>query len=291
MIKWRGIRFGLHPLFVLVMLASVATGRFLEIAVLFFIVLIHELGHLIAAAGFGWTIREVKLLPFGGVIEVEEAGTLPTREEAWVAIAGPLQNVWLAGAGWLLGQAGLVDSLWAEDFVRANLLLLCFNLLPILPLDGGKLLQAWVSMRVPYHRTLILCARVSLAFSFILLAASIAPLLFGGLLHLNLLAIGVFLIVSNWMHARNVPFLFFRFLVHRARRAERRFDAGTLARPIVLAEHRPLTAALRLFMKEGYHLIYIMRNGRIAKVVPENAVIDGVLSQISPGNADLRFFM
>jgi stage IV sporulation protein FB len=291
LIKWRGIRFGLHPLFVLVMLASVATGRFLEISVLFVIVLIHELGHLIAAAGFGWTIREVKLLPFGGVIEVEEAGTLPVREEAWVAIAGPLQNVWLAGVGWLLGQAGWVDSLWAEDFVRANLLLLFFNLLPILPLDGGKLLQAWVSMRIPYHRTLVLCARISLAFSVIVLLASAAPLMFGGLLHLNLFAIGIFLIASNWMHWRNIPFLFMRFLVHRARRFERHIDAGTLARPIVLSENRPLSAALRLFMKEGYHLIYIMKNGRIAKVVPENAVIDGVLRHVSPGNADLRFFM
>ena len=291
MIKWRGIRFGLHPLFVLVMLASVATGQFPELIVLFAIVLIHEVGHLIAARGFGWTVREVKLLPFGGVIEVKEAGALPVREEAWVAVAGPLQNVWLAGAGWLLGQAGLVDGLWAEDFIRANLLLIFFNLLPILPLDGGKLLQAWVSLRLPYHRTLVLCARISLVFSVIVLAASLAPLAFGGRLHLNLFVIGLFLLASNWANSRNVPFLFLRFLVHRQERAERRIDAGTLVRPIVLAEHRPLTAALRLFMKEGYHLIYVMKNGRIAKVVPENVVIDAYFRQISPGNADKRIFM
>ncbi len=291
MIKWRGIRFGLHPLFVLVMLASVATGRFAELAVLFAIVLIHELGHVAAAVGLGWTVKEVKLLPFGGVIEVEEAGALPVKEEIRVAVAGPLQNAWLAGAGWLLGQAGLVDSLWAEDFVRANLLLICFNLLPILPLDGGKLLQAWVSLHVPFHRTLVWCARISLAFSVMMALASAAPLLFGGLLHLNLLAVGIFLIASNWMHNRNVPFLFLRFLVHRAKRSERHFDTGVLARPIVLSESRPVSAALRLFMKEGYHLVYVMQNGRIARVVPEGAVIDGALRHLSPGHADFRFFM
>jgi stage IV sporulation protein FB len=273
------------------MIGSVATGRFVELSVLFVIVLIHELGHVAAALKFGWTMKEVKLLPFGGVVEVEEAGALPAREEAWVAVAGPIQNVWLAGAGWLAGQAGWIDGIWADEFVRANLLILFFNLLPILPLDGGKLLQAWISLYVPYHRTLIWCARISLACSGAVVLASVLPLLFGGLLQLNLLAVGLFLLYANWTHMRNVPFLFFRFLVHRSRRFERIADTGVLARPIILSEHRPLTAALRLFMKEGYHLIYVMKNGRIAKVLPEGAVIDGILGRLNPGHADFRFFM
>ena len=77
MIKWRGISFRLHPLFVLVMLASVVTGRFAELITLFAIVLWHELGHLFAALRYGWTVKEVKLLPFGGVLEVEDAGSIP----------------------------------------------------------------------------------------------------------------------------------------------------------------------------------------------------------------------
>ncbi len=272
------------------MLGAVATGRFLELAALFVIVLIHELGHLAAALKFGWTVKEVKLLPFGGVVEVEEAGALPSKEEAWVALCGPLQNVWLAAAGWLAGQAGWIDGGWAEGFVRSNLLLLCFNLLPILPLDGGKLLQTWIGLYVPYHRTLLWCARISLVFSAAVVIGSAAPVGFGGHLQLNLLAVGAFLLYSNWFHLRNVPYLFFRFLVHRKRRSERRIDAGVLARPIVLSERRPVTAALRLFMKEGYHLIYVMRQGRVAKVLPEGTVIDGVLGRMHSGNADFRFF-
>jgi stage IV sporulation protein FB len=291
LIKWRGIAFRLHPLFVLVMLGGVATGRLMELAALFAIVLVHELGHLAAALRFGWTVKEVRLLPFGGVVEVEEAGALPTREEAWVAACGPLQNVWLAGAGWLAGQAGWIDAGWADGFVRSNLLLLFFNLLPILPLDGGKLLQACIGLYVPYHRTLLWCARISLVFSAAAVLASAVPLLFGKPLHLNLLAVGAFLLYSNWVHLRNVPFLFFRFLVHRQRRSEVRIEAGVLARPIVLSERRPVSAALRLFMKEGYHLIYVMKQGRVAKVVPEGTVIDGIMGRLQSGHADFRFFM
>ncbi|MFD0674355.1 M50 family metallopeptidase [Cohnella sp. GCM10027633] len=291
MIKWKGIAFRLHPLFVLVMIASVATGRFMELATLFVIVLWHELGHLLAALRFGWTVREVKLLPFGGVVEVEEAGTLPAREEIWVALAGPAQNLILCGAGWMLGQAGLADPVWVEAFVRANLLIGAFNLLPVLPLDGGRMLQAWMSLHTPYHRTLMWCARISLVFSGLIVLGSLYPLLGGGLVHLNLLAVGLFLCASNWTYMRNVPFVFLRFLVHRSERSDSRIDRGVLSRPIVIAEDRPLAHVIRLFMKEQYHLVYVMRRGKIAKVVPEKTIIDGFLGRLTSGNADLRFFM
>lgn len=273
------------------MIASIATGRFIELAMLFFIVLWHELGHLLAALRFGWTVREVKLLPFGGVVEVEEAGTLPVREEIWVALAGPMQNAILSSACWLLGLAGFVDSGWADAFIRANLLIGAFNLLPVLPLDGGRMLQAWISLHAPYHRTLMWSARISLLFSALIVIASIYPLLAGGLIQLNLLAVGIYLCASNWTYLRNVPFVFLRFLVHRNQRSETRIDRGVLSRPIVIAEDKPLIHILRLFMKEQYHLVYVMNRGKIARVVPEKTIIEGFLGRLTSGNADLRLFM
>ena len=273
------------------MLASVATGRLLELATLFFIVVVHELGHLAMALRCGWTVREVRLLPFGGVVEVEEAGTVPAREEMAVAVCGPLQHVWLAALGWLLGYIGWVDAAWADFFVRANATVMAFNLLPVVPLDGGRLLQSWFSLRIPYHRTLLWSARISLAFSALIVAASLYPLLTGGLLQLNLLAIGLFLVASNWTYLRNVPFLFLRFLVHRAQRAERHFELGTIARPIVLAEERALSSIVRLFMRDSYHLVYVMKRGKIVRVVPERPILDGFLGSLSSKHADLRIFM
>ncbi|RKP54249.1 Zn-dependent protease [Cohnella endophytica] len=291
MIKWRGIGFRLHPLFMLVMIASIATGRFTELFTLFVIVIWHELGHLIAALHFGWTIREVKLLPFGGVLEVEESGSLPPKEEAWVAVAGPAQNVLLAGIAYALGHFGWIDKGWSDDFVRANALIGLFNLLPILPLDGGRMLLAWISLRLPYHRTLLWSAKISLLFSCLIVAASLYPLLHGGLLQLNLMAVGLFLVASNWTYMRNVPFVFLRFLVHRSERAEKIIDRGKLSLPIVIAEDRPLSYILGLLRKEQYHLVYVMKRGKIANVVPEKTIIDGFLGGLTSGNADLDVFM
>jgi stage IV sporulation protein FB len=273
------------------MIASIATGQFTELATLFVIVLWHEMGHLVAALRFGWTVREVKLLPFGGVVEVEDAGTLPVREEIWVAIAGPAQNVLLAAIGYFLGQVGWIGKEWADDFVRANVLIGLFNLLPVLPLDGGRMLQAWISLQVPFHRALTWSAKISLAFSFLIVIASLYPLRSGGLLHLNLLTVGVFLCASNWVYLRNIPFVFLRFLVHRSERSEKQFDRGKLSMPIVIAENRPLSSIIKLFMKEQYHLVYVMKRGKIANVVPEKAIIDGFLGRLTSGNADLKIFM
>ncbi|MFC5469445.1 M50 family metallopeptidase [Cohnella suwonensis] len=290
MIKWRGIAFRLHPLFMLVMLASVVTGRFAELLTLFAIVFWHELGHLAAALRYGWRIKEVKLLPFGGVLEVEEAGSLPVKEEIMVALAGPAQNALLAGIAYALGLAGWVDLAWSDEFVRTNALIGLFNFMPVLPLDGGKILQSLLSLRAPFHRTLLWSAKISLLFSAVVVAASLAPLLRGGLLQLNLLAVGIFLFASNWTYWRNVPFVFLRFLVHRSESGLRYIDEGKLSRPIVISDNRPLSSILRLFMKEQYHLVYVMKRGKIANVVPEKTIIDGFLGGLAPGNAELKLF-
>ncbi|RUS47658.1 site-2 protease family protein [Cohnella sp. AR92] len=291
MINWRGISFKLHPLFVLLMLLALAMGQWLGIVTLFAIVLLHELGHLFMALRFGWTIREVKLLPFGGVLEVEEAGAVPAREEAWVAIAGPAQNALLALIAWLAGSVGWVETAWAHDFIKANALILLFNLLPIMPLDGGKLAQVWMCLRIPYHRVLLWSTRLSLFFSAAVVLYSFVPLLQGGVLQMNTLAVGVFLCASNWTYRRNVPFVFLRFLVHRARRSEGRISGGTLAQPIVVSEQRQPSEVVKLLMKERYHLVYVMKQGRIQKVVPEGQMVDRFLNTLTNGHADLRFFM
>lgn len=291
MIKIGGIGFRFHPLFVLLMLLSVMTGRLAEMTALFFIVLLHELAHLRTALRFGWKIREVKLLPFGGVVETEEAGSVPVREEALVALAGPAYNLLLSLAAWGLGQTGLIDRLWADDFARASALIALFNMLPVLPLDGGRLLQCWLSMRVPYHRALLWSVRISLVFSVLVSLGAIGPLFLGGLIHLNLLAIGLFLVASNWTYMRNLPFVFLRFLVRRSERSGIRIDEGTLAQPIVVARQRQLSHVVRLLMKERYHLIYMMDQGKISRVVPEGQIIDGFLGSLTEGHADFRFFM
>ncbi|MCZ8513354.1 M50 family metallopeptidase [Paenibacillus filicis] len=273
---WFGIRFRFHPLFSIIVLLSALTGYFVEIITLFGIVLIHELGHAAAAKGLGWKVKEVQLLPFGGVAVVEEHSDIPVWQDLTVALAGPLQNAWMMAVGSLLAGWGLLPPVWGAYFVQANLLIGLFNMLPIFPLDGGKVLLALFGLWLPYEKTIRLTVWISLVFSGLMLCASALHLLTekGGL-QLNLLMIGLFLLYSNWYELRGIPYRFVRFLVNRPVRQQGLLSRGTAALPIVVLDKRRVTEIVRLFMRDRYHLIYVLdERGALRHIVPEKTMLD-----------------
>ncbi|MEW9700129.1 M50 family metallopeptidase [Paenibacillus sp. SI8] len=291
MIKWGGTIYRFHPLFTLIFIGSAFTGYFLEAATLFGIVFIHELGHLAAASGFGWRVREVQLLPFGGVVIVDELGSVPTSEELIVALAGPLQHVWLILTAVVLQWFGVGAHEWWTYFIEANLMVGLFNLLPVMPLDGGKVLQCLLGYVFSYHSTILYTTWISMILSAGVICAAVFQFL-GGQLPLNLLVIGIFLLVTNWYAHRQLPYHFFRFLMSRSGRASRLLSRGTLAQPIVVTKQRTMAETVKLFMREKYHLIYVVNEkGRIQAVLPEQQLVSGYLDGKKPGSAVSDLFM
>lgn len=125
--------------------ASTAYGAALGFAVLFGVcVLAHELGHTLVSIRLGHPVRRVVLFALGGVSEIEDE---PERagHELLIAATGPAVSLLLAGGARLAYPAvpagGLPAALLALLF-WSNLALAAFNLLPGLPLDGGRLLRA-----------------------------------------------------------------------------------------------------------------------------------------------------
>jgi Zn-dependent protease len=115
------------------------------VVLLYVSVLVHELSHCIVARSYHLPVRRIMLYPLGGVSEIEREAPTPLREFA-VAGAGPGLSLVLAGAGW--GLAQLVPDGTPGMVLRAlaftNFLVGLFNLLPGLPLDGGRMLRAIV---------------------------------------------------------------------------------------------------------------------------------------------------
>lgn len=109
-------------------------------------VLVHELGHVAVARAYGMPVRRVTLHLLGGVSELEGHMTTPGREFL-VAVAGPALSLVLGGLGWValvtLDPAGAAGILLFQ-LTAANLLVGVFNLLPGLPLDGGRVVKAGI---------------------------------------------------------------------------------------------------------------------------------------------------
>ncbi|MGW8063434.1 site-2 protease family protein [Streptomyces ziwulingensis] len=109
-------------------------------------VLVHELAHTIAALRFKLPVRRIQLQFFGGVSEIEKEAETPGREFV-LAFVGPLLSLVLAGVFYvamLPVEPGTVPGVLLAGLMISNLLVAAFNLLPGLPLDGGRMLRAVV---------------------------------------------------------------------------------------------------------------------------------------------------
>lgn len=113
---------------------------------LFASVLLHELGHSLAARTQGITVNSITLFLFGGVAAIERESKTPLGA-FWVAIAGPLVSFALFIIFWTMGNLGqqwLIVRYFGQNLGQINLFLGLFNLIPGLPLDGGQILKALV---------------------------------------------------------------------------------------------------------------------------------------------------
>lgn len=255
------------------------TGYIVELLVLFGVIFIHELGHAAAASCLQWRIKEIRLLPFGGVAEVEEAGNIPIWEELIVVLAGPAQHLFMIGLALLFRAMGLWDDLWTDYFIQVNLMIGLFNLLPILPLDGGKVLQALISLWLPYYRTLHVGYTVSLILSAMLTAAALGIWNAYGV-DLNLLLIGIFLLIHNWFDYRNMTYIFLRFLSGRDQRIQSWLHSGVALEPLMVSEEIPLKQVMQMLKRERYHMIYICnKQGKIKQALPEQRVVNAYLTR------------
>jgi stage IV sporulation protein FB len=289
--RWFGITFRFHPLFSIVILLSAAGGYFVETATLFGIVLVHEIGHVTAAKGFGWRVKEVFLLPFGGEAVVEELGNVPVWQEVVVTLAGPLQNLWMIVIAYSLQWLGLIPEQWSAYFIQANLLIALFNLLPVLPLDGGKLLQSVMSLWLPYHRVIMYSCTFSLLLSVSGTLLSLVHSVRGGI-QMNLLIIGLFLIYSNWYSYKSISYHFMRFLLQRETALIRLMNRGTAAQPIIINGQRTVTDIVRLFMREKYHLIYVIdERGDLSMIISEQPLLHSYFSDTRRECAISELFM
>lgn len=109
-------------------------------------VLVHELAHTVAALRFKLPVRRIQLQFFGGVSEIEKESESPGREFV-LAFVGPLLSLVLAGLFYGAMQAvrpGTVPGVLLAGLMISNLIVAIFNLLPGLPLDGGRMLRAVV---------------------------------------------------------------------------------------------------------------------------------------------------
>jgi Zn-dependent protease len=166
-----GIQLAVHASFILLLVyygydgwvSGGLTGLLWSVGLilLFFVcVILHELGHSLTARRYGVRVPRILLLPIGGMAEFDRIPRKPSQE-LLITLAGPAVNFLLVAVLLPLSWRGLfsteeitpysladlVDQLW-----YANLVMGLFNLLPVFPMDGGRIFRALLAYKLPYLR-------------------------------------------------------------------------------------------------------------------------------------------
>ena len=165
LVKVFGISINVHITFFLLLLL-VAPGGIRWVVLLlgvFFFVTVHEICHSLMAKRFGISVREITLLPIGGISSMSRIPERPIQEFL-ISIAGPVSNIVIVAVfffpmKYLLGPEILFHPLSASTWPLTaaylywiNLILAAFNMIPAFPMDGGRVLRAILALRIGYHK-------------------------------------------------------------------------------------------------------------------------------------------
>jgi Zn-dependent protease len=190
--SWRVGRLAGIPLYVhwtfLILIAWVVMAHWLQgqdvastlegvgfILAIFGCVVLHELGHALAARRYGIKTADITLLPIGGVARLESIPEKPGRE-LFVALAGPAVNVVIVAILLAVGARPFLPTnearvLVSEGFfarlLEVNIFLVVFNLVPAFPMDGGRVLRALLAMTMEYSRATRLAASIGQAIAIV----------------------------------------------------------------------------------------------------------------------------
>ncbi len=170
----------------------------LLLVTLFGIVLLHEMAHSVVAMRFGLRVVDITLWPLGGMARMAEIPE-SSRIEGWIAIAGPALNFALAALAFPVFAWSLVSDVpspdvkaWLYSFFLSNLLMGGFNLLPAFPMDGGRILRAFLGRKGDWVAATERAVNVGRAIAFLLALFGLMTWSWLGMQSLSFILIALF---------------------------------------------------------------------------------------------------
>ncbi|MGE5391522.1 MAG: M50 family metallopeptidase [Deltaproteobacteria bacterium] len=247
-----GVNIRVNLIFLLLAAGYAALGMGLEIIVIISSLFIHEMAHTVVAMLLGVKVSDIEILPFGGQARIEDLTGLEPEIEVYIALAGPLVSLSLAGLAYFLhfwpNSAGIF-------LVRLNLGLGLFNLLPALPLDGGRIMRAAMSGALGFKRATRYAALLGQVMGVGLIGA-------GGwffnhnISAVNLIIIGIFLFWASHREKQYLAYAFMRFLINKKAELAR---TGLLeSRQVVACPSTRITRILDNAQPTHYLLVVVM---------------------------------
>ena len=268
--RFQGIDIRVDKLFLLMMVFYAFASVLPQAIIIFLVVFIHELAHTIVARGHKVNVREIELFPFGGVAKLDFMD-VDSDEEIRIALAGPLANFFMAAIG-LLAQFYIESEYWLPFFIRLNIIMGMFNLIPILPLDGGRIYRAWYAKSVG-----VFAATKKAAYQGKLLAVFVILVAVSGLYlrlwDLNAVTMAGFLFYSANEQDKTASFHFIRYLLKKKEIIAR--EKIQQLKPYYVRENTLIGEVLAYLHPNSYNIFHVFdQSGKQINTVSEEKLIE-----------------
>ena len=269
-----------HPLALLMPVLALALGAGSEALALTIGLAAHEAAHLLAARALGVGVSQLRLMPFGGAISLENPYAIAPGKLLAVAAAGPAGSLLClilsaALAHWRALSPGLSLAL-----IQANLVLMLFNLVPALPLDGGRMLYALLCERLGRAKAAelgILLGRITAA---MLAGLALAMAILHRRVNLSLLFAAAFLLASAGDERRALSGADLRALLGTLKPVAQPMPA----RMVAVGEDCAARAALRAARADALTLYAVYSGSRLVRLTDDRRLLEALIA----GGADAR---
>lgn len=212
-------------------------------------IILHEAAHCIAASALGLAVYELRVMPYGCEAAMDEFMLSGSKGIA-VAAAGPAVNIICAAGAYMAARAGYAGE-FMFDFINTNTLLAAINLLPAMPLDGGRIVKEIIALSASRKKAENICYTMG-AITAVCIIASGIYIAFEGIFNPTFFIMGCFLLYSSILHKKTPEY---NAIVNKSRKQNiKTMDVKQIAvRKDVSAGN-----VMKMFSYGKYNVVYVL---------------------------------
>lgn len=190
------------------LILSMLSGYGREMLIVYFILIVHELGHYILFKYYNINVNKITLYPYGGMIDNNMLINTNSKKVLIISLGGIFIQIVLYLIIYLLFKVGFIDYNFYKMFFKYNLYIILFNLIPIYPLDGFKILNSVLELVLSFKLSL----KYSIVFNFIFI---ILFFLYLYIFNINNYVIVIFLLCNLINYIKSIKYIINKFYLER----------------------------------------------------------------------------
>ncbi|MDR1391633.1 MAG: site-2 protease family protein [Clostridiales bacterium] len=268
-------KFSISYAFIFMLMVSFF-GRFFD----FFLIaytsaIIHEFFHIMLAKIFKVKILSIEFLPFGITAKLENSVIKEPNIEIIIACAGPISNILILMILFIINKYFCINKFYYDYAFVVNIFMFILNMLPIIPLDGGRILRALLTKSWGILKSYNFLIKLSYFFSSILIIVSLFLLLTSPF-NFSLILIGSFLLGNLTVQNRQVNLIFLKEILNSNNKLSK--SNINKIKFIAVFDVLPAIKILKHFTYNSYYVIKVLdKNMKIINTLTETQVVNSIL--------------